>query len=103
MHTINSVQKSPNVRPERGLSHIHNGPASVVDNPGWGSAGCIEVVGFQSLKSAIRELSDFKNMTDDATIKELVKHKQLIIELEEARRPALKQVPVPQGMEDSFS
>lgn len=79
-----------------GTFYIHAGPTSLT-NYGWGAAGCTEVIGFTAMKDYIAELSGQPGKSTEEAIKELVKQKMLIIKLEQATRPATKEVPMPTG------
>lgn len=66
---------------------IHAGPKNLNDS-GWGSAGCIEIIGdFNKFKQDIMLLSGSKKKDPDDAILELVKAKKLFINIEPAQSP----------------
>lgn len=74
----------------KGSFLIHAGPATI-DEIGWGSAGCIEVIGdFNLFKEDIRDLSGVSITDADEAILYMVKKRKLFITLEKAARPNLK-------------
>ncbi|MDZ4814789.1 MAG: RHS repeat-associated core domain-containing protein [Verrucomicrobiota bacterium] len=79
-----------------GTFYIHAGPTSLTEYS-WGAAGCTEVVGFTAMKAHIAELSDQPGKSVEEAIKEFVRQKMLIIKLEQATRPAPKEVLMPPG------
>ena len=62
---------------------VHAGPSNLSDI-GWGSAGCVEVIGdFGQFKRDIRNLAGINAATtEDAALSNLVRNKKLFIELE---------------------
>jgi hypothetical protein len=70
--------------------YIHAGPATLSD-VGFGSAGCIEIIGnFDVFKDAIVRMSGIVGVSRDDAITQLVKERQLIVEIEQARVPDIK-------------
>jgi hypothetical protein len=69
--------------------YIHAGPADLLDY-GFGSAGCIEVIGnFDVFKQTIADFSGVRSDTSDVAIATLVKDRRLIVTLEEAKVPRI--------------
>ena len=74
----------------KGAFYIHAGPGEVADY-GFGSAGCIEIVGnYDHFKSRIAGLSGSAAKDADPAIEDLVKHRQLIVEIHHAAVPDIK-------------
>lgn len=93
----------------QGAFYIHGGPETV-DDVGFGSAGCIEIIGnFNIFKLRIASLSGSSHYAtikasdtpgkkptpqvvaeSDAAIKDLVSHHKLIIEMKQADAPDIK-------------
>lgn len=74
----------------QGSFYLHAGPADRLD-VGFGSAGCIEIIGnFDVFKSNIKFLSGSKFPTSDEAIEELVKTRNLIVIIEQAKVPDIK-------------
>jgi hypothetical protein len=74
----------------KGTFYIHAGPPDLAES-GWGSAGCVEIIGsFDKFKSDILELAG-SNATDlNKGITELVAARKLFVKYEQAERPNLK-------------
>ncbi len=73
-----------------GSFYIHAGPADL-DNVGFGSAGCIEIIGnFDDFKADIQALSGSEETSPDNAIIELVKNKKLKVKIEEANVPNIR-------------
>lgn len=69
--------------------YIHAGPADLFDI-GFGSAGCIEIIGnYDDFKSDIESLSGHKGSSDDAILA-LVKNRKLIVKIEGTNVPDIK-------------
>jgi len=69
---------------------IHAGPAKLLDY-GWGSAGCVEIIGnFDKFKNDIKILSNSKKMDTNDAIRELVNTRKLFVKVEHAVAPNLK-------------
>jgi hypothetical protein len=70
--------------------YIHAGPDTLADI-GFGSAGCVEIVGdFSLFKSDIWSLSGTTATDADKAITKLVKARKLIVEIEEATVPDIQ-------------
>ena len=70
--------------------YIHAGPASPQD-VGFGSAGCIEVIGnYDLFKHAIARLSGSASVQSDDAIQELVHARKLIVTIQAATPPDIK-------------
>jgi len=70
--------------------YIHAGPPSLSE-VGWGSAGCVEVIGnFDNFKKAIVKLSGLKEATDDIALQKLVKAGKLTVTIQGAKVPDIK-------------
>lgn len=70
--------------------YIHAGPADLLDY-GFGSAGCIEIIGnFDDFKQAIKDFSGVAGVTADVAIAALVKDRNLIVVIEEAKVPKIQ-------------
>jgi len=75
----------------KGAFYIHAGPADL-NNIGFGSAGCVEIIGdFNDFKNNIKAISGCNslNNSDDA-IKQLISDKNLIVIIEKASVPNIK-------------
>lgn len=73
-----------------GAFYIHAGPSSI-DEYGFGSAGCIEIIGdFDDFKSDIHVLSGFSGKSSDDAISELIRQRKLKVIIEEAKTPDIK-------------
>ena len=73
-----------------GSFYIHAGPATVGD-VGFGSAGCIEIVGnYDDFKATIASLSGTSTKSPDAAIQELIKDHNLVVIVESASVPDIK-------------
>ena len=71
-----------------GTFYIHAGPQKL-DEWGWGSAGCIEVIGnFDAYKKDIATLGGLSGNPDDA-IEKLVRSKKLFYDIKAATPPKL--------------
>ena len=72
---------------------IHAGPPTLGQPDwGWGSAGCVEIVGnFNKFKADIQQLSGSRKPNVDAAIQELVKARKLWVQVQLARPPKLRQ------------
>lgn len=69
--------------------YIHAGPSSL-DEVGFGSAGCVEIVGdYDDFKKAIADLSGLSG-TYDEIIEQLVRKRKLIVTIQEAKVPDIK-------------
>lgn len=69
---------------------IHAGPQSI-SNIGWGSAGCVEIIGnFNHFKNDIRDLSGASSSLTHSALLELVKARKLFVEVEKALPPNIK-------------
>lgn len=69
--------------------YIHAGPASLADY-GFGSAGCVEIIGnYDVFKARIAALSGIPG-TADTAIAKLVAARQLVVVVEPATPPAIK-------------
>lgn len=70
---------------------IHSGPSSV-DDYGWGSAGCVEIIGdFSEFKEDIKTASGIKGyMPSDEVISTLVRKGKLFIEIEATQKPSIE-------------
>lgn len=67
--------------------YIHDGP-SVLSQPGWGAAGCVEIVGnFEDFKNDIKLLSGSTKSSAHDAIEELVNAGRLDVEIEEETNP----------------
>ena len=74
----------------RGSFYIHAGPQTLAEE-GWGSAGCVEIVGnFDEFKDDIQFLSGSATPDARGAILELVKAKKLFIQVDHATPPNLK-------------
>ena len=74
----------------KGSFLIHAGPRTM-DDLGWGSAGCVEIIGdFNSFKKDICDLSGSTISNVDDSLLSIVKKRKLILSLEYAKRPDLK-------------
>ena len=72
----------------KGAFYIHAGPEQL-GNAGWGSAGCVEVIGnFDEYKKDIATLGGISGNADDA-IEALVKSKKLYYDYKAATPPKL--------------
>ncbi|MCC6294240.1 MAG: hypothetical protein IT164_16445 [Bryobacterales bacterium] len=70
--------------------YIHAGPADLKD-AGFGSAGCIEIVGdFDVFKKTIADLSGAKALKVTQAIQQLVAAGKLVVEIQEAKAPDIK-------------
>jgi hypothetical protein len=70
--------------------YIHAGPASLTD-VGFGSAGCIEIIGnYDVFKRAIALTAGITTGSSDSAIQQLVKAGKLIVEIQPARVPEIK-------------
>lgn len=70
--------------------YIHAGPASL-DDSGFGSAGCIEVIGdWELFKQAIVERSGLQYPSADSVIEGLVRSSKLVVLIEAAVPPGLR-------------
>ena len=70
--------------------YIHAGPQSLSEQ-GWGSAGCVEIVGnFDTFKNDIRLLSGSTKSGSREAIIELVKARKLFIQVKYATPPDIK-------------
>lgn len=68
---------------------MHAGPASLQD-VGFGSAGCIEIIGnYDDFKKAITDLSGLTG-TLDAAIQQLVNEKKLTVHIQAAAAPDIR-------------
>ncbi len=66
---------------------IHAGPKNLSDS-GWGSAGCVEIIGdFNEFKNDIKELSGTSTSDSRSAILELVRARKLFVEVEYAIPP----------------
>jgi hypothetical protein len=73
----------------RGSFYIHAGPSSETE-VGFGSAGCVEILGnFDDFKKDVASLSGFK-ATTDIVLMQLVHDKHLIVDIESASVPNIK-------------
>jgi hypothetical protein len=73
-----------------GAFYIHAGPETLA-NIGFGSAGCVEIVGdFSLFKSDIWTLSGVTASDEDDAISKLVKAKKLIVEIEGTTAPDIQ-------------
>ena len=71
--------------------YIHGGPSDISDF-GFGSAGCIEIIGdYDTFKNNIKSLSGFKGTDVDDAISKLVQDKNLIVKIEGATAPDIKE------------
>lgn len=70
---------------------IHAGPKNLKDI-GWGSAGCVEIIGdFGQFKNDIRDLSGLSNtMEPGIAITKLVQNRKLLVQLEYSTPPNFK-------------
>lgn len=69
--------------------YVHAGPASLQD-VGFGSAGCIEIIGnYDDFKKAITDLSGLTG-TLDAAIQQLVNEKKLTVHIQAAAAPDIR-------------
>ena len=74
----------------RDFFYIHAGPQSLSEH-GWGSAGCVEIVGnFDKFKDDIKLLSGSTKSLVREAILELVKAKKLFIQVKYATPPDIK-------------
>jgi hypothetical protein len=72
-----------------GSFYIHAGPASILDY-GFGSAGCIEIVGdYNVFKQTIADFSGQSSDPDDA-IQQLVHDKKLIVTIQSGNPPDIR-------------
>jgi hypothetical protein len=70
--------------------YIHAGPSSLSD-VGFGSAGCIEIIGnYDTFKQSIADLSGLSPMPADAAIQQLVNSRKLIVTIQAATTPDIK-------------
>ena len=69
---------------------IHSGPSSLNDY-GWGSAGCVEIIGnFSDFKEDIKTVSGIGGyLPSDEIISRLIKAGKLYIEIEAAPKPSI--------------
>ena len=67
---------------------IHAGPRDLTD-VGWGSAGCIEIIGdFDQFKKDIRDLAGMSSISDPGiAINKLVQNRKILVQLEYATPP----------------
>lgn len=66
---------------------IHAGPTSL-SNTGWGSAGCVEIIGdFNQFKKDIHLLSGITAINEDDAIVELVGKRKLFVQVDLAYPP----------------
>lgn len=73
-----------------GAFYIHGGPASETDI-GFGSAGCIEIIGdYDLFKSQIAVLSGLKATSADDSIARLVAERKLLVVIAKAQVPDIK-------------
>ncbi|MFT3816405.1 MAG: hypothetical protein QM750_02035 [Rubrivivax sp.] len=73
-----------------GSFYIHAGPGEVSDF-GFGSAGCIEIVGnYDDFKSSIGGLSGSVAKDADRAIEDLVKHRKLVVQIRQVSVPDIK-------------
>ena len=75
-----------------GSFYIHAGPG-VVSDFGFGSAGCVEIIGnYDDFKSSIAALSGsaLAASSADRAIEDLVKHQKLIVIVRQAAAPDIK-------------
>lgn len=78
------------IRVERSFL-IHAGPINLED-PGWGAAGCIEIVGdFAEFKKDLKMLSGSTAQTADQAILDMVKQQKLFVIVEAAVPPDFRQ------------
>lgn len=69
---------------------VHAGPRDISDR-GWGAAGCVEVIGdFGEFKKELALLAGATGVDSSADLLEMVKQKKLMIEVEHAIPPDLK-------------
>lgn len=74
----------------RGNFLIHAGPIKLTDS-GWGSAGCVEVIGdFGKFKQEIATLAGITGMDADRALLKLVRRKRLFVEVLKAKPPKFK-------------
>ena len=76
----------------KGSFYIHAGPGEVSDY-GFGSAGCVEIVGdYDVFKGSIAALSGsaLAVSSADRAIEDLIKHRKLVVEVRTASVPDLK-------------
>jgi hypothetical protein len=74
----------------RGSFYIHAGPTDFAE-AGWGSAGCVEVVGnFDNFKAQVVELSGSTNTDTHAALGEIVRAGKLFVRYEAAAAPNIK-------------
>jgi hypothetical protein len=74
----------------KGTFYIHAGPAELAE-AGWGSAGCVEILGnFDTFKANILELAGSTETNLNKGIGQLVAAKKLFVTYEPAERPNLK-------------
>jgi len=74
----------------KGTFYIHAGPADLSDK-GWGSAGCVEIIGnFDDFKAQVVELSGSKQTETNAALAEIVRAGKLFVSYESARAPNIK-------------
>ena len=70
--------------------YIHPGPASICDY-GFGSAGCIEIIGdYNIFKKAIADFSGVTSETSDGCIQKLVNDRNLVVVIETATVPNIR-------------
>ena len=69
---------------------IHSGPPTLEDS-GWGSAGCVEIIGdFSEFKEDIKTVSGIGGyLPSDEVIHRLIKEGKLYIEIEAAPKPSI--------------
>lgn len=99
VHNRPSTEDGAFVIPNHPTHYIHAGPMTLSSfgEAGWGSAGCIEVVGFTSMKAYVHSLSGLSTKAERDALTELVQKKLLTITLERAVRPSIVEIPMPPG------
>jgi RHS repeat-associated protein len=78
----------------QGGFYIHDGPDDLVNNPGWGSAGCMEVcgsTGFSEMKDFIKTISGSTLPTEEA-ITEIVNAGKVNLVIQKAKVPVVQPV-----------
>lgn len=74
----------------QGSFYIHAGPADRMDY-GYGSAGCIEIIGnFDDFKADITNLSGVENHTVDGALEMMVQNRKLKVTIEAAVPPDIR-------------
>jgi hypothetical protein len=90
--TVNTVSPYSGSIQLRDHFLIHAGPETVA-NSGWGSAGCVEIIGnFTKFKADIADMSGSHETTVDQKISDLVRARRLFVEVKYATPPDFRKL-----------